>query len=582
MATVDDLKASLAADGYDETGTPFSQSQNSAAATSSSQNLSPYNPARYAADIAIGLGQGGQGLHNTPYNIANYISPAAGQAVSKIAPPLDLNFGQMFGVPQPSLGDRALQGVAQFAPYAAGGAAAGIGSLSPLSQALAVPAVGGLYGATQSQNPVTGALEGAAGAAFGGALGAGVSGLAGAASGAIAKSALGQQLQSMGQNLRVPQNVEGYMDALKNYMSVAGDSGQPGLEGKLHQIKTAAAKAADDYGYQFDNSDYVGALQSKIGKLQTQSTNNPATAAGNQEAIEMLQNLANSKSDTFSDALSHVQSINQMFKQQLPTDRDLPFTMLKYAKGQMENSIDANLKQNGINPSDSPLFSGNNDLQSTLGAVRDLANQTTKDRINTFEQTLGNKGKPVPTIFSNLQANKATPDQANNWINDFLPNKNNTGTAKFDQLSQMLGGDQQQAAQLIKSNHFQDVYNGNDLDANKFMSKYNKLPIAQQQWLFTPEQNQNINLFASLKGTSSPLVDAAKKAASASIDQWPATIARGIGGAATNLLSQSPTVANWAIQKQLGQRGGNALGSALQNVTVPGALNYYRKQGAQQ
>ncbi len=100
---------------------------------------------RIGADALAGLAQFGHGLINAPHNIVNYFSPSLG---AKIPAQQDYNYAQMLGVNAPNLGDKLIQGAAQFAPYMAlpGGA---------LTQ-------GAAFGATQSQNPVTGALTGAA------------------------------------------------------------------------------------------------------------------------------------------------------------------------------------------------------------------------------------------------------------------------------------------------------------------------------------------------------------------------------------------------------------------------------------
>ena len=141
------------------------------------QNLS--NPSNIAvrglADILAGVSQAGQGLRNAPYNITNYIEGKGGLptgTTEKIASsslgrrlfaPEKTNLSSAFGVNSPNMIDELIQGASRFAPY--GMASAGLGATGILGGA----GTGAVYGATQSENPLLGAVEGGA---VGGLLGA--------------------------------------------------------------------------------------------------------------------------------------------------------------------------------------------------------------------------------------------------------------------------------------------------------------------------------------------------------------------------------------------------------------------------
>lgn len=99
---------------------------------------------RIGADALAGFSQFGNGLINAPHNVANAINPSLGARIPTHLP--NYNYGQALGVNAPNLGDKILQGATQFAPYMGlpGGAVA----------------QGAAFGATQSQNPVSGAALG--------------------------------------------------------------------------------------------------------------------------------------------------------------------------------------------------------------------------------------------------------------------------------------------------------------------------------------------------------------------------------------------------------------------------------------
>lgn len=106
-----------------------------------------HNPiARTLADIAIGMGKGGQGLHNAPYYLTKMISDQKAEQLPQFLHPVNQDFGSIFGVKKPNIGDEIIQGASRTLPYAV----AGGGGI--LGEALA----GGAYGATQKENPLTG------------------------------------------------------------------------------------------------------------------------------------------------------------------------------------------------------------------------------------------------------------------------------------------------------------------------------------------------------------------------------------------------------------------------------------------
>jgi len=121
-----------------------------------------HNPiTRGLADVAAGMTAGGIGIHNAPYNLVNMVSPKAAQSLPAFLHPENAVLNQdqasgVWGINDPGIADKIVQGAAQYAPYGIAG------GTSVLGQTLG----GAAAGATQSDNPLMGAAEGAGGAAL--------------------------------------------------------------------------------------------------------------------------------------------------------------------------------------------------------------------------------------------------------------------------------------------------------------------------------------------------------------------------------------------------------------------------------
>jgi len=119
------------------------------------------NPvSRGLADVVIGMGKGGQGLHNALYNITKAgdwlnslvgTNPHYAEGLPQFMHPVHENLGAAFGVAKPGLADQLVQDLGQYGPYS------GLSSATMGGQA----AAGALAGATQSDNPILGVPLGA-------------------------------------------------------------------------------------------------------------------------------------------------------------------------------------------------------------------------------------------------------------------------------------------------------------------------------------------------------------------------------------------------------------------------------------
>lgn len=137
---------------------------------------------RFAKNLGIGVTELGRGLANTPHNVANLFGQ--GDKVANLVDP-EFDYAQAFGMTEePTLGDTLTRGLAQYAPALAlpgaslGRAGTTIGSLGRggkfLQGALEQAVPQAAFGATQNENPLSGALESGVGSIAGSALGAGL------------------------------------------------------------------------------------------------------------------------------------------------------------------------------------------------------------------------------------------------------------------------------------------------------------------------------------------------------------------------------------------------------------------------
>lgn len=108
---------------------------------------------RGLGDVAAGFGSAGQALHNAPYNITNYFAPETAQrmvksGVGRLFAPDKTNLSEAFGINNPNMFDKTIQGLSGAVPLAAigGGPIVG-GALSGAVLDQEDPLLGGLVGA---------------------------------------------------------------------------------------------------------------------------------------------------------------------------------------------------------------------------------------------------------------------------------------------------------------------------------------------------------------------------------------------------------------------------------------------------
>ena len=246
------------------------------------------------------------------------------------------------------------------------------------------------------------------------------------------------------------------------------------INNKAWDDATSQASSLD--GVPFDNSDYLASLERQKQSLNDLVGNDSNLKAQYAGALNQLDVLKNEAPTSFRDAMRTRQGINA-------------------AKS---NAI----RTNGI-PSDPAVN------RVADGARKALLDQVNKNidstpEASSFGQSWANANKG----FEDLQKYKQAPSagtlknstrlsEAMNGTPEgkifdaFMPTgKNDTGTAKFQHLANLLG-DKEHANNLIKQAMF-----GKSLDSgfnpNAFITQYSKLSGAQKQYLFKPEENADL------------------------------------------------------------------------------------------
>lgn len=421
---------------------------------------------RLPADVLAGLGTGGQRMLGAPHRLVDLVSP---EIAAKIPEPRNIDVSAQLGVPYPTGTEKFIQSSAQYLPYALMG---GVGLLPQMG-------AGALFGLTQGEHPLSAAVKGAlTNLVLHGTGAAGGAGLRAAGRGVkslIAKSAAIPFAKTLGEGLGKFRNFEDTNDfgkALKRYEE------EKNTEGNLWDTTKEYGRLADER-YNYDNSSYRQALENKIDSLQKQSERQAAFRRENEPAIATLQSyLDESKHDTFADALEHAKALNIDYRNEITPGKSVPFNMVKFAKGELEKNFNKNLAQ------------GN--LDKTLGEVWRSARQKTANINQAFNEYKTPAGGVSPSTFRKFYTRAGGEfEDPTGFVGQYVPKKAEEGIGRMQKLSTILGNDQD-AKEAIIRNHFASAFEADEFNPKDFMNKFNKLSNAQQEYLFTPEQLENM------------------------------------------------------------------------------------------
>jgi hypothetical protein len=419
---------------------------------------------RIVPDIVSGLATAGQGLHN--FLLSGFPSAQT-----------HIDFGkEVFGVNQPNLADNLIQGGAQYAPYAAAQeVAAPAKALSLVQKLLSDSAAGGIFGTTQSDDPVKGGVAGALTAPAGRAAGELIPKAPGAILDNLSQYSAKGMAKNVGEslsNVKDLTNAQAFDLAKNNYQNYTAKE-----KGAWDALSQEAAKA-DEQGAKFDNKPYVDSLVSQLEKLRQQSGRQSGFARANTDSISMLGDYMKDQHGTFTDAIEHNKALNQDYQNEITPGKSLPFTTVNYAKSNIKQAIGSNLSDNN--------------LQNTLGNVWDSANKITSEKNQLFNQVVSPGGREQISKFSTFLNGKNDYQDPSAFVKDYVPSSRGDGIQKMEQFSKMLGDDQK-AKDILKMNYFGDVFDsGNNINASKFINKYKHLSNEQQGYMFSADENKTI------------------------------------------------------------------------------------------
>lgn len=496
------------------------------------------------------------GLTKGAVNTANFLNSSSDPMGAFKIPTSSVD--QFFGTQNPGLYGKILQNVGQYTPFAAGGEALapeGIAAEAPILArmgigALKQGAIGGAYGATQSQNPVTGAITGALTNSVLGAADPLAAPITDAVKSYLSKYAA-QGLAKQAAKTLNPEtaisNAQAFQQVKNNYADISAQEGNAwdnvknqakiadntkryqaqfsptspgtsmmatGPSTNLPAVNTPNAlipQTASSVGGEtlnastlptFDNSGYLQSLNNKLQNLQGQSSRQSGFARANKNSQDLLNDYLNDQHNTFTDAIEHNQALNQDFQNEIAPGQPLPFRTVNFAKKNLQKTINQNIQNNG--------------LQDTLGSTWNNANQITAQKNQLFNTVSSAKGKDQISSFSTFLNGKNPNADPTGFVNDYLPTSRGDGTQKMEQFAQMMGYKPPQLGQAIdpqslqalsaaknvlKQNYFDSAIENGTVNPKSFLNKYGNLSTEQQNYLFSPEENQTIQALSKINET---------------------------------------------------------------------------------
>jgi len=476
-----------------------------------------HSPMQMGGDVLAGLATGGNNLN---HSIVNAIQSLMGPSqitnkINSILPQQGADFSSAFGVNNPGIADKLIQGASQYAPFGAVGegalAAQGLSKIPMMAKLAATGLGGSLFGATQTDDPRVGIPLGALAGAGGQLAGMGVGALAKGAVNKISQYAAPGIAKEAISNLDNPTtNAQAFSIAKNNYDQMSQK------EGQAWETAKSQAQQADQSGVPYDNSGYTDALNTELNNLKTQSSRQSALARKNKEAISLIEGGNNSNGylndqhNSFSDAIEHNQALNADFENEVAPGQPLPFRTVNFAKSNLRDTLKDNLEQSG--------------LKDTLGKTWNDANDLTKQKNQIFNEVISPKGKDDYSSFTTYLNGKSPFADRGNFVNDYMPSGSQESLGKMKQLGQMLG-DEDLSKMVIKKNYF-DTDKG--VTPKSYLNNYNNLSPDERNYLFSPEQNQ---MTQALKNILEKNPDALK-AASLGSHLWHGSLQFLLGGAA--------------------------------------------------
>ena len=306
----------------------------------------------------------------------------------------------------------------------------------------------------------------------------------------------------------------------------------------------------------FNNADYLKALENEkdsinkeigdgknIGPLQEQPSEGAKSnlQAKYSKALSKLDGFIDQAPSNFRDAMRVRKDINAAKDSVTNTSGLATDPEVNKAAGAAREALvsqfDSNLKN-------APAMLSKKPTMEAFGDAWTNANQGYK---NLQQYKMAPK---AGTLSNSINLNKAmNGDPEGKIFNDFIPSgKNDTGTAKFEHLANLLG-DKDQANDLIKSAIFNKSLEGG-FNPDSLLSKYKSLSPDQRSYLFTSAEKSNLDNALQAKN----LGQNSKAANSIGQTIFHHSLSAGLGAALAHQAGVNP----W-IGVSIGALGGNTL-----------------------
>ena len=430
---------------------------------------------RLGKDILSGFAKMGHGVINAPHNIVAAFSPKAAEYIPKQQ---DYDYDSLVGIRNTDFGDKLVQGLVEYAPYAIGGEAAGVGKVVGIvPRGAAQAAEGGVFGATQNNDALSGALAGA----LGGAGGALASGAVGGLVRGAKDNLIGHSAPSIARNIeRSIGNLGGDMNQLAFKKAESSYEDTVKNESNLHNELEQSSKKHDKH-IKYDNSRYKKSLKNEVKRLDAESSRQSSLKPENDIAVKKLKLLMKDNHNSFSGAIEHHKSINKMYGKEVSPGNPVPESMIRFAHKEIKKDIQRNIDKNSI--------------ESTFGRAWKSANNATQDRVNTFDKIIGSSGREAKSKFKKFYSGKSDSADASAFVKDYIPKPGEEGVQKIKALSKILG-DENFAKNVIKHNMFKSSIDKNNIES--FVNKFDSLSNEQKDYLFDDKQRNMVGTLSRL------------------------------------------------------------------------------------
>lgn len=444
-------------------------------------------------DVGTGLARGTQSALKGLYDIYD-LSPM-GKAMSALSPSNDARIKQALSQQLPSLNenanpvDKAVENISSFAPYAMAPESAAPEAAGLVSNAAKGMLSGATYGAAQTETP-KGALTGAAIGAVSPFAAKAVGGIGSAIAKPFASRVYNPLLSNLAPNIDAATNVsldEGAKDIKRMF-----DAKKEVNNGQWDQAEYQANQLS---GAPFDNSDYVGRLNTSLSNIRNKVGQDTNLSKAYGPAMDNLNNLIENAPNSYRDAMRTRESINAAKSNATLANNNISDPKLNRTTSTAQAAL---LDQVNSNIANNPEAQG-------FGNSWQQANQGFKELQNYKSLPVKGTGQLAPNSKMSMAMNSSPetsqfggPDA--DLIKNFVPTGPSQGLSGMQHLGNLLD-DEGQAKDLIKTSIFKPSLS-DGFKPEEFLRKYKTLSPQQREYLFNPKEKSILDTALASKSLS--------------------------------------------------------------------------------